>query len=163
MDYVSHTHLIVAHSKPPKQAKMKLFNLLMNLLVPFSALAMYKLRPAPPPLQANGLCRDFRTVFMQFDSRCTLASHLEGTSTPTTIHLRAFDIDCNLLGENPAVSTKERNFDFNSQLPYVIVMERFWNATPPGFWYAGMGWGSDVRECWMDEHMRYVCSQVFQC
>jgi hypothetical protein len=119
-------------------------------------------RPAPPPLQvSSSVCRDFRTVFMQFQSRCTLASQFEGP-TPTTIRLRVFDINCNLLGENGAVSSLEPHFNLDSELPYVIVMERFWNATPPEFGYAGMDWGGDVRECWFDEDM-YVCSQVFQC
>jgi hypothetical protein len=83
-------------------------------------------------------------------------------STPTTVHLHAFDIKCNLIGENASIST-QGGTDFDTQLPYVLVIDRYLNMTPPSFWYAGMGWGSDIRECWVDEDQRLVCSQVFQC
>jgi hypothetical protein len=142
---------------------MRLLNLTIVLLgLITSALAVYELRPAPPPLFPNRLCRDFTTVFTQFGSRCTLATHFMAPSTPTTVHLWVYDINCVLIGENPSVPS-ERAFDFDSQLPYALVMDRFWSMTPPGFWYAGMGWGSDDRECWVDDEKRYVCSQVFQC
>lgn len=124
---------------------MKLFNISVLTLIA-STLAVYELRPIPPPLFPNSLSRNFARVFTQFGSRCIPATQFMAPSTPTTVHLWAYDIHCNLVGENPSVSTRD-GFAFDSQLPYVIVMDRFLNMTPPGFWYAGMGWGSDIREC----------------
>lgn len=142
---------------------MKLANITVLLLNLISTIfAVFELRSIPPPLFSNSLCRDFRRVFRQYGSRCTLVTHFMAPSTPTTVHLHAYDINCNLIGENSSVPT-ERGFDFDSQLPFVVVMDRFLNMTPPGFWYAGMAFGSDVRECWVDKEECYVCSQVFQC
>ena len=142
---------------------MKLFSpLLLLLVLVTSVLAVFEMRSNPPPLFPNSLCRDFTTVFTQFGSRCILATQFIGPSTPTTVHLQAFDINCNLIGDSASVSTKN-GFDFHTQLPYILVIDRYQNMTPPSFWYAGVGWGSDIRECWVDEDDRYVCSQIFQC
>jgi hypothetical protein len=134
---------------------MKAFILFALLLAYITATIMI----TPPPLIPNTFCRDFSTSFTQFGSRCVLGTHF---NSPATVHLYVFDINCNLIGENLTVPVGLGSH-FTSQLPYVIVIEKFEAIAPPYFWYAGMKFGGNTEECWVAEDEQYACAQVFQC
>lgn len=135
---------------------MKLFSLFILLL---AAARTVTPGPIPPPLINNTYCRDFSRMFKQFGSRCILATHFVNT---TTADLSLFDINCIHIGDNSSVPTS-LTLNFYSQLRYVVVIEPLCATAPPFFWYAGKPFGTDGRECWLDEDWLYTCSQVFEC
>ena len=106
--------------------------------------------PLPPP-PAGLYCRHTHS-FIQFGSLCTLGSQIYPNGS---VHLTAYDLGCNLIGENPRVPAgrlASKGFGFNSQLKYVIAIDKFKIGVPPSFKYDGKTFGSRFFECWTDNN-----------
>lgn len=145
---------------------MQFFNLLIALFTFFTAalavptdMIQGRSSPAPPPVVPGTYCRQNNNFVLS--PQCYFGTHFDPYTRTAGLYL--YNYACDEIGYYPDAPVGQV-FDFDSELPYVVVVTSLEMYAAPEFLYSDDGkLGGDGAECWFDSEGWYACAQLFDC